>query len=317
MKRALAVLGAVLMIGAAVVIRNMLDDDEASAPNGGNADGNGGGPLTLICATELEPVCEALAGSDDDLTVVIQDAGTTADAVAAGVVDADGWLTFDPWPTIAELGEDAGDAVATSQLGIAVAAERAGALENACSPLEWRCLGDVVGQPWQDLGGDSLWGTVRVGVRTLESGLGLLVAGQATSGYFVAEDLPVFGSQDFDGLFKAWFRKLFAEKVPDPLTSLLTEAGRFSFVAATGAEVSSLSDERLSDVALLYPEPVARANVVLASLGAGDDAARLRDLLTSESGRAALGAAGWDTDVEPDASTDLPPAGVLVALRNL
>src|SRR4051794_5864948 len=109
------------MVGVSIVIRSAIDDDGGSA--------SPSGPVTIACVPELESACRALP----DVTVKVEDAATTAKALAAGKAAIDGWVTFDPWPTMAALlaQHDVVQKVtplASSELVIAMVAERATAL---------------------------------------------------------------------------------------------------------------------------------------------------------------------------------------------
>src|SRR3712207_5937127 len=107
MRRVVAVLGAVLMVVVAVLVRGVLDDDEGA---GSGATGGGGedGEVTLLCLDELGDVCRALEddGAIDDFDA--EPAGTTIDRLAAqgAELEADAWLTLLPFPEIAGVARD-------------------------------------------------------------------------------------------------------------------------------------------------------------------------------------------------------------------
>lgn len=234
MKRLLAVLGAVTMIGGAVLVRGLLDGDGGGGSGG--SDGGGDGATHLVCVPELEAACQALADEDDSITFDVEDAGTTAARLTAPDFrptdsDIDGWLTLNPWPGLVELRRDINqdapvlgdptDVLATSPLDLIGPTERLGTLTgDVCdAPAEtpvWRCLGDHAGDSWAGLtGGDPAWGTVNVGFPDpTESATGLLVLGQASAEYFDALDGRTFARNDFDASFSSWLGAI-AESSPN------------------------------------------------------------------------------------------------------
>ena len=299
MKRLLAVVGAVVMIAAAIVIRSALDD-------GGAGSTSSSGPATIACITELAAQCRALTGG----TVRIEDAAVTARAIASGQTDIDAWVTLDPWPTIVnQLAQR--DATGTTtrlartELVIAMVQERASKLAAACNgAVTWKCLGDDIGRPWADLGGQPDWGTVKAGVPPLSSAEGVLLLGHAASGFFGTSD---FATNDFDDAFLVWKSKVTTSAAT--FTTFIQQfPAAFSAVGTTGVDARTGSGAR--PVAAIDPVPAARAVVVITPLkgrrvpgftsGLKD---RLRD-------------AGWSLD-GLDASTGLPDAGVLLALSGL
>jgi hypothetical protein len=80
---------AVLVVGAFFIRREVIDSDDSEA-------GGSDPPGELVCITELADVCAALA--TDDLSVTVEDAGTTLDRLGALGDDSDPplWLTIEP-----------------------------------------------------------------------------------------------------------------------------------------------------------------------------------------------------------------------------
>jgi hypothetical protein len=292
-----ALMGAVVMITVAVVVRSSLDGNDSGGPSSS-------GPLTIVCVTELEAQCKALP----DVEVHIEDAATTARALADGKADIDGWVTFDPWPEIVDLlaqGDAVGAGVpaARSALVIATVKER----EDAFSCTSWRCLGDAIGQPWTSVGGKQEWGAVKVGLPPPSTGIGLLVLGNAVSGFFGRSDIAT-NDFDTDPDFAVWRGNVTASVTPTAFTTFVQQfPAAFSFVVVTDVERRTAVRPDIGTLAL---EPTASAEVVVAPVNGGKVAGirgelqkRLRD-------------AGWSTDGlnEP---TGLPNAGVLLALSGL
>ena len=247
MRRLLAVVGAVAMIGAAVLVRDGVLDGAGSGGGGGSGAG-GDGPTRLICATELADACQALADEDGDVTFDVQPAGDTAELLTEAAFDPadadfDAWLTLQPWPALVELRRElaqrgpalgeTSDVLATSPLDVIGPTERLDTLVGTVCDAEpetpvWRCFGDNAGADWDDVGGESGWGRVEVGFADpTESATGLLILGQASAEYFGALGGESFARNDFDAAFSSWLRAI-ADSSPNlpstagtPLSQLL------------------------------------------------------------------------------------------------
>ena len=334
MRRVLAVVAAAAMIAGSLAIRSALDRDRSEAAQ----------VLRLTCAVELEAACSRMAETDDRLVLTVEPAGVTADRLASVDTDAglDGWLVPDPWPEIVDGRRRAralpalfaGDrpTVARSPLVLAVWKDRAAALAPRCPPpagVGWRCLGEAAATPggWPAVGGRPEWGPVKPGHASPDTdGIGLLVLGHAVVGWFGRADLSTADLED--EAFARWFAGLERAVPPSagsPLQSMLV-VGPAAFDAAgtTEAEGGPLvaGSARRDALSLLYPSPMATADLVLATLGEKGPGASLRDLVRGEDGRKALTDAGWrvgggNRPGAPSlaASSGLPSAGLLDALR--
>jgi len=336
MRRVLAVVGAIAMVAGSLAVRSRLDHTSAT----------GSQVLRLICATELEPACTTLAHDDTRIRLTLEPAGTTADRLATseGDLALDGWLTTAPWPDLVDL-ERRGHSLdplfapgrsvlARSPLVIAIRKDRAAVLGPRCpgSPVQWRCLGEAAGTPggWAAIGGRPEWGPVKVGHGSpATDGVGLSVLGQAVGSWFGRTDVATVDLDD--GAFQAWFagleRPLLAS--PAPLETMLVNPAAFDAVGTTEAEAGPLlaRSARGKDVDLLYPSPMATADVVLAvPVGEAKAAGNLRATVGGSAGRKALAAAGWRVDGQPrppgvpdspalPATANLPSPGLLDALR--
>jgi hypothetical protein len=297
MRRFLAITASVVMICVAIVIRSSID-------SGGSGTTPSSGPITIACVTELATECEALS----NVTVRVEDASVTAKAIAAGTAHVDGWVTFDPWPEIVNqlaqrIATGDGARLAATQLVIAMAQERADALAPTCGgTVNWRCVGDAIGKQWTDVGGQSTWGAVKAGIPPTSSALGLLMLGNAASGYFGHTD---FATNDFDDGFTVWRSKVAA--TPASFSQfILTFPAQFSAVGATELEVSKGKGVRL--VASIGPTPSASAIVLLASVDSTRAAGKASDLTKL------LRDSGWGP---APPSSGLPNPGVLLALSGL
>jgi hypothetical protein len=350
-KRFAALLGAVGMIALAVLIRDAVDDDSGSGGSGGPSAGTS--EVVLVCVTELARACEILADDDPSIEIRVEEVATTlttlTDADFDREADAiDGWLTFAPFPQMADedraragrqpaLGEP-GPTLARSPLVIAIWDDRREALASTCpaSDITWSCIGDRSGRPWPEIGGPEAWGAMKPGHPVPDrTAVGLLTLGQASGSKLGRTD---YASNDFaDPAFRAWFETLergvpyFTSPPRTPLDEMLSKGPAAfdltgSTEAAAGPAIARSRDrDRLS---IIYPSPLATADVVLAAPIGSDGEDRLRDLLESDEGSSALAGAGWRVEglptlegvpTQPDLPPDngLPRAGVLQALRNL
>ncbi len=307
MRRLIAVVAAAAMVAGSLAIRSRLDRRNEDRAN----------PLRVVCAAELGPVCDALKRTSARVTV--EPAPATADRLGrAEEPGVDGWLVPAPWPQIVDgrrrpggllpLFGDVTAPLARSPLVIVMSRE----IAVRC-PMGWKCLGESARDQARPSHPDP-----RV------DGLGALIAGQAAAAYFGrADDLS---STDLDDRgFDAWFRTL--QRATPPLisgSSLLNEMlgtgfASYNAVGTTEAEAAPVvATAAVRDkVTLLYPEPMATADVVLAGSGS-----RLREVAGGETVRKALADAGWRMENSARPGPPLPPTnglpspGFLDALRS-
>jgi hypothetical protein len=329
-KAVAALAAAVGLIVAAVLARDALDDDGDSA--GGSSAGSS---TTLVCPAELADACAEL---EDDVTVRVEAASDTAERLAtaadADEAGVDVWLTPAPWAELvadareragapALVGEPSG-VIGRSPVVLVMWDDRAAALEaGACGgPVDWRCLGDAADRPWETVGGESAWGPVNVGLTDPNAGTGLVVLGGAASGYFGTAD---YAANDLDGEFSVWLGALAAQadaSAADVVNEMLTRGpGQFSAVGALEADTLDAADR--DGVRVIYPAPVATADLVAIPIGGAEGAAG--DIAGNGDLRGVLAEAGWRVDGEPlatgvdggldlPADDSLPSGGVLAAL---
>ena len=283
MKRLLAAIVAVGLIVGASAVRRTIDDDDGD-------DGAAPGDGRVVCATELRDVCMQLDGVD----VTIEDATVTADQLATSGEDVGAWIVFEPWPAIVDDIRTRAGRPPLFEGRTAVARTRLVAVgPSSLETCDWRCLGD---------------GTHRLGGRPLDSALGVVHVAAAASGWF---GTSAYASNDFDAPFRSWLAGFTRSVTEDgaPVTRLLQSRAFFDAALSYEAEAQSAlrdaAEDRKAGLALLYPEPVAHLDVAVVGGGASG---ALRDRLAT-----LLVEAGWD---EPsDASSGLPAAGVVIALR--
>lgn len=335
MRRVLAIVAAAAMVAGSVWLRSRLDRDEASRER----------VLRLTCSQEFEDVCRPLA--TDRLQLTVEPAGVTADRLSTDSDEpgVDGWLVPEPWPDIVDgrrrtralppLFAGAREPIARSPLVLVVWKERAAALAARCGgTVGWKCLGEAAAAgPWTASGGRPEWGNLKPGYASPSTdSQGLLVLGQAVASWFGRTDLATF-DLDTDE-FARWFSAL-ARAAPasaaSPLELMLTAGPAvYDAVGTVEAEGGPLlaRSARRGAVDLLYPSPMATADVVLAtSATQSAGGASLRRLVVSDDTRKVLAARGWRvpgvgsaqgvSDTPPlAATTGMPPAGLLDALHS-
>jgi hypothetical protein len=222
--------------------------------------------------------------------------------------------------TFAPATGEPSDPIARSPLVIGMLRDRAAALDVACgSEITWKCIGDVAGRPWPDAGGEPAWGQVKPAHANPETiGEGLLVIGQAATNFYDGRtDLSIddYASDEF----LAWFSRLEDAVRPVPFEQIFTPGivdmvGTFESVA--GPELAAATRDSRERVRLLYPAPVATADVVYVPALDADGADDLGELVAGDDGRAALARDGWRVDDEPRA-TGVPATPPLPARENL
>jgi hypothetical protein len=311
--RLLAIVTALILVGLALWFRSGLGGGDKS---GGKGNGGGGKPLVVACVTELEDVCKAIDGQDG-VKVRVEAAGTTADELSADKPksDVDAWITLDPWPAMVDVEREpspklfntAPARIASSPLALLLGRT----LPGACTRTPtWPCLGDAAGdQP-----------PFKVGIPTIEDGLGPLVTAQALAGKL--------GKSDFDRTAieeqSSWLDDLVGSSAAatDAPQALVPLGGTYQAVGTTrGAAQNVASSEQGQGAGahVVALDPPMRADVIVsAPSGAGNDPGaaveRVAALLKGDKAQTALRKGKWQV---PAARGDngLPDPDVLVALR--
>ncbi len=340
MRRALAIIAAVLMIGLALLVRSRLDTNktEAAAPQG-----------TLVCATEVRAVCEQLASTNPSVRVRVEDAGVTLDALTRKDATAagskiDAWLVPQPFPAMVDEARKAAALEAVLDQPSAVLArtpvtftiwnDRDAALASFCpqGKVDWVCIGSVAGQPWSAAGGQGTWGTVKAGLPTPDtSATGLLALAQASEQKL---GRPDYASNDFDQSFQDWLTALkrsgATTSTQTPLEQMLSTgpstyavAGSIEAIAGPSVQAAARYKDKLTNH---EPEPVATADLVAVPVRGSETAGRLLELLEANDTGALLAQNGWRVSDQSPApgvgnntlptTNGLPKAGVMLALRD-
>lgn len=332
LRRVLALLVAVGLVVGAVQVRTRLFGP-------GTADPVAGADVRLVCLRELADVCTDLAPGDRPPQ--IEDAATTVARFTQRDPGVDVWLTISPWPEMAanararaqlpELTAATGDVLARSPVLLAARRDRSAVLEADCpdGEITWRCVGDHADDPWQDLGGQSGWGRVKVGLdQPAERAQGLLTLAQITADWFDGGQLTSqsLGSPEYF----AWLSDLGAAVDPaggqSPLERMLLTGGAdYEFTGALESVAVPLlrsAPQRAEGLTLRRLAPEVTADVV--AVGYGDvDAAAVDELGARLA--APLRDAGWRVEGGPapseaggaalPASDGLSSAAVLEVLR--
>jgi hypothetical protein len=324
------------MIGGALMVRTLINSDSDSDADSASGDGGTGDSLELICGTELLAACneiaQQLASEESDLRVSMEAEQITAQRIAdgelvlSGQADSSGstvWLAAGPWPEIAEASGlpmptlAGSDVLARSPAVIVALKDRMEAIIASCTAATWACIGDHAGGEWTELGGESTWGRIEVGLPQTDAGDGMVTVNQAVASRVGSTE---FATNDLDsgsegGAVGNWFDRLATESNSNdasttPLTRFLRVPGSLGVVGALESEaIAELSTAAAAaTISVVAPQPVATADV---RLWAGNDAS-LQDALDRLGGEtntalaASFTSAGWRA-VATDGTTSVPP----------
>jgi hypothetical protein len=273
--------------------------------------------VRVACVRELEPVCTALGAA------IVEEAATTVTRFGDAELPFDVWLTLDPWPALgantraragqAELAQHQSAVLARAPVVLAVQADRLAPMEQACGgALSWRCLAEQADQPWTELGGQSTWGRVKVGInQPAERAEGLLTLAQATASYF---DGTTFNTQSLTSTdYFAWVSDLAASTGTSSTQSpfdrmLLTGSAEYEFVGvleSTAVARLRQAPGRAGQITLRRPEPVVTADVV--AVGYGEAAEGAVERIVAQVTQP-LADSGWRApDAAPPSEVDAAP----------
>lgn len=312
-KRLGAFFAAILLVVGAVLLRDWLDDrsDDATGSDssgGPTTDQVSGNSFALICSTEFEDVCEALAGAN--ITVTVEPAGTTLDRLAKVDDDQlpDAWLTLDPFPAMLDQTRERSVAgfgpattgtapVASTTPIVAVAGRISATFAAACStPSTATCAGTI--------------GAVEVGISDpFSEASGLLNFANGVAGLVGSTEIDSIQLEESE--VRVWVRGLGdqnnAVSTESPLETLINRDSKVNVAYSTTAEVFSNPARPAKPYEILSVEPAFAHVAVFAVMG--DDDAALRTQLST-----ALTAAGWDPAA---ADATMLSASTFINLRTL
>ncbi|MEY2397602.1 MAG: hypothetical protein QOJ00_776 [Actinomycetota bacterium] len=330
-RRILALVAAVAMVLVAVTVRDRRDNKHTTSHDAG-----GSGALKLVCATELEAVCDAIDAAEPGVDVTIEPVATTAarlQSVEPAKAEVDGWLAPGPWGAVVDsarassagtLFADASAPLARSPFVLAVWKDKRAQL--ACAePVDLGCVGDAV-----------IARGFRLGMAADAEAEGGLADAALAVGHIKNKN---FATNDLDETdLSAWIAAVDtnADRVGrNPGGRSFTELLTFGAAAADGylsteAEVGPeyIAAAKRSQIDLVHLSPTVTADVQL-SPRPGDRGQRLAKVVNTDRVRELLRTNGWRVaglpgvaGVTPDAprlpSDDgLPSAGVLAALTRI
>lgn len=149
-QRIFAILGAILLVAAAVAVRGLLVKDKSGRGSGAGRGGQGQASQkpVVACTPDLKSVCDALAKDGS-----IADNTPSLDLLEAASPpsDIDGWITWDPAPQIANIDRqgtwDGATVLASSPLAVIVSQDDlVSALQKQCTGrLTWTCVAGAGG----------------------------------------------------------------------------------------------------------------------------------------------------------------------------
>lgn len=334
MNRVTAALIAIVMVLAAVLVRNVVLDDDADATDDDVTQRAPDETFTIVCSSLASRACaDAFPAT---WKVGSQEPGTLADSLVAErpTTPPSAVVATRPWIDVirarraaaglAPLLSDAEVPLARSPVVFVVWTDRAAALRERCGEIDWACLADVVGRRWVEVGGDERWGTVDVGHAEPGVEAGLFAIASAATGFFGNAGYAAADLRDDE--FLNWFTSLertvgeFRPPSGTPLAAqVLRGPSSYDLVISTEAMARALVEPsaRRDDLEVIVPSPVVTADLVAVPLLGSEEA--LDGLDPGPFGRAGWRAgpgADGDGPSLPD-DDGLPSTGVLDALMNL
>lgn len=309
MKRAGALLGVVVMVAAAFLVRSVVTGDDSAGGDGRNSSS---GPA-VVCAADLAEFCTDLPPIPGVRT---EAAGATADALVAATdadaLDADAWIVTAAWAdlVIAErsrlgvepLFEVSGPPLASSPIVLAIWADRDAELAERCTTVDWRCLAEQEGSAL------ATNDRVRPAGPEIDTAAGLTVAAAQMAQLVGTTD---FASNDFVGDIPSLADRLAAGQTASPLRTMRSRGpGQVTAAGVLAHDARTLTSNFGSIT--LRVDPAVRADVVVVvPIGrsvSGDVRTALEEKLIGS---------GWDPPPADGAPDGLPDGSVLAAVRTL
>ena len=142
-----SIVGGLILLGGYLVPRLGGDDDGTSTTD---EDISG---LTLACAPALETACDEVAQALD----------VSSTTWNPGQALPSRYVLLAPSEDLAD-DMTAGPAIVQSPIVIGAWLDRSSILLARCGSVDIDCLGTVLGRQWEDLGGNDVWGDVKIGL---------------------------------------------------------------------------------------------------------------------------------------------------------
>ncbi len=311
-RRLSAVIVAVAMIVGAYYLRHRVIDKPSTSAAGSTPGGGTAGTTVkprLVCISELATACNTV-GTQLGLAVSVEAAGTTLTMLSG--LDTDSgpvfWLTIDPWPDLVDNTRSrtnrtslAGGRVTVASTPVVIAgpSSRLKVLTDHCPALEWSCIGDSVGKPWGDIGGQPSWQDVSLRHPSpVGSAGGLAVFASALASKATTNALSTENTQAISSWANVLESTNKAAGVNDRPIDPVVIGQRFDLVAALASDVPA-------SVATFQPATAVSANAVLVTYGGAsggaEGTAALAPALATE-----MGKVGWTTGppLHPDSMPD-------------
>jgi len=321
-----AIVGAVIMILIAVLIRGFLDSDQGSSITNQVSFNKDGADL-IYCSTEISLVCDTYR-EDTNSQIIVESPGKTLERLSnanAQELEKTIWIVSEPWPEILNAERERlsknnvtsdSAVLGQSDLSLAIWEDRQEVLEQYClsagsKSIDFDCLSEASGKDWAELGGSNSWGKFKLGHRRSDEFTdGLLAITLFTQNYF---DETKFASNDFDSQFRNWFSTLersmtdFSPSAGSPIDeALLIGSASNDAVIVIDAEVrTKIELSRQKDGLKLVPLGSNKVRVFAVTIaGAELDSVEkeIESIMKDQ---------GWET---PGEGISFPSAGVLSAL---
>ncbi len=321
MKRLGAVVLAVGMIVAALAWRSR---GSGEAPRAGIDDQSG--PVVVVCGSDNSAVCDSLRDRLDASRFTVRSVAPL-DTVAAlnSQEDPDWsyWVTSEIWvqsaisqPGSAErISAQSSVELGSSPTSLVMAKERSVPLAAHCGGvIDWACIFNNAGKNWADLGGNSAWGQLKLGVGPSSTSDGrLALAGFALAGLPAGADTTDLSVADS---FRTQLSNASSSNkaAPDQLGRFLTTPAFASVILSSKAQFRVADAANSSKFVVSTPEPALLDRLMVVpragSAAAPPPSAELLKALSSVAADQ-----GW----EPGSATaaDLPSAGLLDQLAQL
>ena len=187
--------------------------------------------------------------------------------------------------------------------------------------IGWKCVGDAAPKRWDAIGGADALGPVKPWhPDPATEAVGLLIVGQATAAYFGRTDVSTIDLDD--AAYLDWLSglELAVRRTDGSVATMLTAPAQVDIVGTTEADAGpQIATAAVTEKpVVLYPRPVATADVVLAPVAGSRVTRHPAGRWSTVAGRRALATAGWRVEGEDPrraGSRVRAPAGRATASR--